>query len=232
MGLLRSAPTVAIESLGNAPSRAHTPLCWGTGGCMKKNAESRCGDVSTPYAPRMKARPVAPLFMLAFACFFALPDNSRAQVTAADQFALVMIYYNCPNPGACDEGAPTASSLAAVSGDGLVFWMSYNPTDSLPAWSPDGRRMAFGRDGEIMVVDVAGGIPINLTTHPADEAGATWAPDGSKIAFASNRDGRTEIYVMNADGTDTVRLTNSTAVLGSPAWSPDGTRIAFDCTVE
>lgn len=48
-----------------------------------------------------------------------------------------------------------------------------------------------------------------------------------KIAFASNRDGNSEIYVMNADGSDPVRLTNDAAEDYAPVWSPDGTRIAF-----
>ena len=56
----------------------------------------------------------------------------------------------------------------------------------------------------------------------------SWSPDGTKIAFASDRDGNYEIYVMNADGTHQTRLTNNAAYDMSPAWSPDGTRIAFD----
>ena len=52
-------------------------------------------------------------------------------------------------------------------------------------------------------------------------------PDGSRITFASDRDGKAEIYVMNADGSDQTRLTNNPANDGSPAWSPDGSRIAF-----
>ncbi|MCK4394724.1 PD40 domain-containing protein, partial [Candidatus Bipolaricaulota bacterium] len=46
------------------------------------------------------------------------------------------------------------------------------------------------------------------------------SPDGSKIAFTSDRDGNPEIYVMNADGTNQQRLTNSLATDGSPVWSP------------
>jgi Tol biopolymer transport system component/PKD repeat protein len=176
---------------------------------------------------------VAPLvFMLALACFFGLPDNSRAQ-GAADQFAMVVIYpAGCS--GACSgEGGPTTSSLVVMAGDGsIVGGVSDNPGDGAPAWSADGARIAFGRNGDIMVVNFPGGVPVNLTNHPADDVGATWSPDGSKIAFATNRDVQAEIYVMNADGTGTMRLTNSSGVLGAPAWSPDGTRIAFDCEVE
>jgi TolB protein len=49
----------------------------------------------------------------------------------------------------------------------------------------------------------------------------------TRIAFQSNRDGNSEIYVMNVDGTAVTRLTNHYADDADPAWSPDGTRIVF-----
>ncbi|WP_408898507.1 putative Ig domain-containing protein [Nocardioides sp. R1-1] len=55
----------------------------------------------------------------------------------------------------------------------------------------------------------------------------TWSPDGTRIAFASERDGDSEIYVMNADGTGQTRLTDTPSVDYYPSWSPDGTKIAF-----
>jgi TolB protein len=47
-----------------------------------------------------------------------------------------------------------------------------------------------------------------------------WSPDGSKIAFASDRDGDWEVYAMNADGTDQTNLTENPADDYDPAWSP------------
>ncbi len=57
---------------------------------------------------------------------------------------------------------------------------------------------------------------------------SAWSPDGTKIAFTSDRDGNFEIYVMNADGRNPTRLTSDPATDNFPAWSPDGTKIAFD----
>jgi Tol biopolymer transport system component len=56
---------------------------------------------------------------------------------------------------------------------------------------------------------------------------AAWSPDGTRIAFASTRDGNYEIYVMNADGSAPRRLTNDPQSDYAPTWSPDGQRIAW-----
>jgi Tol biopolymer transport system component len=66
-----------------------------------------------------------------------------------------------------------------------------------------------------------------LTNDPLRDAEPAWSPDGTKIAFTSNRDGNHEIYVLNADGTGVTRLTNDPLRDAEPAWSPDGTKIAF-----
>jgi TolB protein len=68
---------------------------------------------------------------------------------------------------------------------------------------------------------------------PASPAGLffqvepAWSPDGRRIAFASQRDGTTHIFVMNADGTGTRRLTSGKLDDNHPSWSPDGRRIVF-----
>ncbi|HET9477506.1 MAG TPA: LuxR C-terminal-related transcriptional regulator, partial [Dehalococcoidia bacterium] len=98
-----------------------------------------------------------------------------------------------------------------------------------PAWSPDGRRIAFETElngsGEVFVINVDGSGLRNVSDHSAYDTGPTWSPDGTQIAFASDRAGGEDIYVAAIDGSAVTRLT--TAGGRSPAWSPDGTRIAF-----
>ena len=66
-----------------------------------------------------------------------------------------------------------------------------------------------------------------LTTDPAPDFGPAWSPDGTRIAFWSDRDGNHEIYVMNQDGSGITRLTNVPNGDFGPRWSPDGSKIAF-----
>ncbi len=125
-----------------------------------------------------------------------------------------------------------------ADGSGQTCLTHNRADDGGPAWSPSLAQIAFTsrRDGndEIYTVSVAAGPPgsgssrqINLTNHPADDWGPMWSPDGTRIAFASNRDGPDEIYVMNEDGSDPTRLTHNSAQDGGATWSPDGSRIAF-----
>jgi Tol biopolymer transport system component/serine/threonine protein kinase/tetratricopeptide (TPR) repeat protein len=71
--------------------------------------------------------------------------------------------------------------------------------------------------------------PVRLTSHPGDDRYPRVSPDGSQIAFSSNRDGKAEIYVMNADGSGGPRrLTFNQVEDTAPSWSPDGRKILFD----
>ena len=72
-----------------------------------------------------------------------------------------------------------------------------------------------------------GSVVTRLTNSSLFDGAPAWSPDGTKIAFASNRDGSTQIYVMNADGSLQTRLSNNSATESTPAWSPNGDKLAF-----
>jgi hypothetical protein len=71
------------------------------------------------------------------------------------------------------------------------------------------------------------GVTTQLTNNNAEDSEPSFSPDGTRIAFTTNRNGNWEIYVMNADGSGQMRLTNHPATDMNPEWSPDGMRIAF-----
>ena len=138
--------------------------------------------------------------------------------------------------------------LAEPSGDEEIYVMDADGTnvrqltdngdfDSAPAWSPDGTKIAFekaaagtfvpgvpaepGKEAEekdIYVMDADGSNVRQLTDSPGLDEGPVWSPDGTKIAFSSDRDGQQELYVMNADGTNPRRLTDNPARDESPDW--------------
>lgn len=122
------------------------------------------------------------------------------------------------------SGGDTESSETAVPA---------NPTFIQEiSWAPDGSRLLFSQ------LDIAGdqyrifsirpdGSDQILLSEGARDLWTSWSPDGTKIAFASSRDGNPEIYVMNSDGGSPARLTDHPASDSEPSWSPDGSMIAF-----
>lgn len=96
-----------------------------------------------------------------------------------------------------------------------------------PALSPDGNRLAFAYQGDVWVVKAEGGRASRLTVSTAYESRPTWSPDGSRIAFISNRDGNYDIYVIPATGGTAKRVTYHSGHDYVADWSSDGSKLLF-----
>jgi Tol biopolymer transport system component len=133
------------------------------------------------------------------------------------------------------DGTGVTQLTTAAVDPSIVF-------DQAPAWSPDGKRVAFVRfdssdpSGDIYVMDADGRNVSRVTNSPGNDLSPTWSKDGKRIAFVSTRGDASpsnassqawDIYAMDLDGNNVIRLTNTSGADFDPAWSPDGKQIAF-----
>lgn len=98
--------------------------------------------------------------------------------------------------------------------------------------SPDGSKVAFSYKGDIFTVPYQGGEAVRLTSGPSYESSPVWSPDGSRIAFASDRNGGRDVYVMSAEGGVPVRLTFDSTSEIPEAFSADGKDVIFSAVIQ
>jgi Tol biopolymer transport system component len=84
-----------------------------------------------------------------------------------------------------------------------------------------------GKNYEIYVMNADGSNLRNLSNQPGLDSNLVWSPDGSKLAFLSDREGGLEVFTVNPDGSDLHKLTKDMSIQTSPAWSPDGSQLVF-----
>jgi len=125
------------------------------------------------------------------------------------------------------------SGLRRLTDNGLDW-------DTFPSFSPDGRQILFRRllrvrsgegtlvNSEVMVMGTDGTGVVNLTRDAWFDGWPSWSPDGSRIAFSSNRSDTYQIYVMNADGSGLIRVVDSPDTDVRPQWLPDGRGLIFN----
>jgi len=121
----------------------------------------------------------------------------------------------------CAASPDTAQTAALAAGDTLrIVWT----VTCAPATD---RRLLLTDFGDIYVRNPGATLPVNVTNNVANDVLPAWSPDGTAIAFVSNRSGDDEIYLMRPDGSGVTNLTNNPTGDSFPAWSADGTRIVF-----
>src|SRR6266704_2022715 len=134
--------------------------------------------------------------------------------------------------------------IASVGEDGTVAGAGYGHA-KVTATAPGGKTAAADVYvvGEIIVASSRANPPgkfqlyaiersnlaqlTKLTPDTTSASDPAFSPDGSRIAFVSQRDGNAEIYIMNADGTGSTRVTNDPQPDGRPSFTPDGQAIVF-----
>jgi acid phosphatase type 7 len=136
--------------------------------------------------------------------------------------------YRGANGDLAYEGRASAAGailLAARSG-GTARRLSAPGSPADPAFSPLGRRIAFGSRSEIWVMYEDGTSIRQVTVGPEPSRDPTWSPDARSLAFTHGYAGERDIYTAGADGNRTRRLTTGGGDDEAPAWGPTGA-IAF-----
>ena len=145
-----------------------------------------------------------------------------------------------------ERGANGDYEIVAMAPDGSGQTNLTNSwaDDVAPTWAPDGRRIGFlsFRDTAAGKWGMGAGSIYAMNFDPltgksgqvwrvTDDGGhddwPSWSPDGSRIAFQSDRSGNDDIWIVNVDGSGLAQLTYHPADDRHPNWSPDGKRIAF-----
>lgn len=151
-------------------------------------------------------------------------------LTAAGSLAAAMILGSAPSRGAQDA----SHKLTAMD-----EFQIQTPTD--PQISPDGKKIVYVRRfadeatdkrySNLWVINTDGTDHRPLTTGNRSDSSPRWSPDGTRIAYLSDADGKQQIYIRWVDTGQTARITNLEDSPDAINWSPDGKMLSFSALV-
>ena len=100
-----------------------------------------------------------------------------------------------------------------------------------PAWSPDGRQIAFvsfdKERASVNIIEVSTGRATKVTQFPGINGAPAWSPDGQKLALVLSKEGNPKIYIVDLASKKLSRLTDGTGIDTEPKFAPDGQSIVF-----
>ena len=124
-------------------------------------------------------------------------------------------------------------ALMVADADGWNPRTVVNSTEPLmsPAWSPDGRRLAYvsfeGGNSAVWIQDIASGSREKLTSFRGINGAPSYSPDGGRLALTLSKGGNPDVYVMDLGSKQLTQVTNHFGIDTEPSWSPDGSSLYF-----
>lgn len=129
------------------------------------------------------------------------------------------------------QGRRFTLQIADADGEGGQAALASPEPIISPAWSPDGRRLAYvsfeTQKAAVWVQDVVTGERRNIASFRGSNSAPAWAPDGSRLALTLSQDGLAQLYTLPVSGGTPSRLTTSSGIDTEPVYAPDGRSIYF-----